>query len=321
VANPLVSPETLSASLEVLSAFSEALCYCFPVVSASSEVLPAITLFSNTSNSGLLRPWHRARTISADFRFNFLKIRSIIFRKPKPETPLSTVLLGRSASCRLHQHARLPTTRRRVAFTRSRVDLTCGCVAHTRRRLDRYLRRVLYSSDPQQCRRSFLRVGDVVRRPSPARVVHAPVVGFRSAPFLRLFYRCCCCLLFLLAYLFSLLCLCCFVFVGVLCQSFRNFLLILLISVATVVLSWFSFPVVVVSLTNSKTFQSLHAEITYRSYLATYSEGCADDESEDCSFIFLFLFIIRLCSALYCVHVVRWVASSLDFEEAFPTFM
>jgi hypothetical protein len=139
VANPLVSPETLSASLEVLSAFSEALCYCFPVVSASSEVLPAITLFSNTSNSGLLRPWHRARTISADFRFNFLKIRSIIFRKPKPETPFSTVLLGRSASCRLHQHARLPTTRRRVAFTRSRVDLTCGCVAHTRRRLDRYL--------------------------------------------------------------------------------------------------------------------------------------------------------------------------------------
>jgi hypothetical protein len=172
------------------------------------------------------------------------------------------------------------------------------------------------------------------RQPSPARVFHAPpVFGFRPPTFLRpplswfcclmfsVAFTCCCCFLFLMAYLFSLLCLCCFAFVGVLCVLFRNFLLILLISVATVVLSWFSFSVVVVSLTNSKTFQSLHAEITYRSYLATYSEGCADDESEDCSFIFLFLFVIRLCSALFCVHVVRWVASSLDFEEAFPTFM
>jgi hypothetical protein len=87
-----------------------------------------------------------------------------------------------------------------------------------------------------------------------------------------------------------------------------------------VVLSWFSFSVVVISLSNSKTFQSFHAEILYLSYVTTYGEGCADveDEDEDCSVVFLYLVLICLCSALYCVHIVRWVAS---FEEAFPTLM
>jgi hypothetical protein len=153
--------------------------------------------------------------ISEDFGFDFFKIRSIIFRKPKPETHHSTVIMGCSAFSRLHQHVRLTTTRRRVAFTRSQVDLTCGCVTHTRRSVDRFLRRVLYSSTPQQCRRSFLRVSDVVWHPSSARVIHTPVIGFRSAPFfcllqvfLRLFHRCCCCLTILMAYLLSLLCLC-----------------------------------------------------------------------------------------------------------------
>jgi hypothetical protein len=51
------------------------------------------------------------------------------------------------------------------------------------------------------------------------------------------------------------------------CFLFWNFLLILLTSVAMVVLSWFSFSVVVISLSNSKTFQSFHAEILYLSML------------------------------------------------------
>jgi hypothetical protein len=347
----LVSLETLStssavfcASSEVLSTSSAVFSASSEVFSASSEVLLAKFLFSSSSDlisAALHRLRHRTRTISEDFRFEFLKFRSLIFGKPKPETCHSTVLLGRSTSLRRHQLVHPTTTGRCVIFTRSRVDLTRGCVSHTCWCVERVLWRVLHPSDPPQCRRQFLRVSVVLRQPSPARVFHAPpVFGFRPPTFLRLFtvflrpplswfcclmfsvaFTCCCCFLFLMAYLFSLLCLCCFAFVGVLCVLFRNFLLILLISVATVVLSWFSFPVVVVSLTNSKTFQSLHAEITYRSYLATYSEGCADDESEDCSFIFFFLFVIRLCSALFSVHVVRWVASSLDFEEAFPTFM
>jgi hypothetical protein len=71
-------------------------------------------------------------------------------------------------------------------------------------------------------------------------------------------------------------------------------------------------------LSNSKTFQSFHAEITFLSYVATYGEGCAEVEDEVCSFVFLFLVLICLCSAFSCAHVVRWVAS---FEEAFPTFL
>jgi hypothetical protein len=159
---------------------------------------------------------HWTRLIPEDFRFDFFLFRSIIFRKPKPETHDSTVLMGCSASRRLHQYVRLTTTRRRVAFTCSRVDLTCGCVTHTRRRVDWFLQRVLYSSDPQQCRRSFLRVSVVVRCPSPARVIHAPVIGFWAAPFLRLLqvslrllHCCCCCLKILMAYLLYLLVLFC----------------------------------------------------------------------------------------------------------------
>jgi hypothetical protein len=130
-ASPLVSSETLSASLEVLSAFSKALCYSFPVLSAFSEVFPAISLFSNTIH----RPRHRARTIPENFRFEFLNFRFVFFRKPKPETRQCTVLMGSSASRRLQQLARPALASRRVAFTRSRgipsfgrVNFTFRCV-------------------------------------------------------------------------------------------------------------------------------------------------------------------------------------------------
>jgi hypothetical protein len=146
--------------------------------------------------------------ISEDFRFGFLKIRSLIFGKPKPETCHSTVLLGRSASFRLHQLVRPIITGRCVTFTRSRVDLTRGGVTHTRRRVERVLQRVMHPSDPQQCRRQFLRVSVVLRQPSPARVFHAPVFGFRPPAFLRLFtvflrllHRWCCCLTFSVAFI------------------------------------------------------------------------------------------------------------------------
>jgi hypothetical protein len=90
-----------------------------------------------------------------------------------------------------------------------------------------------------------------------------------------------------------------------------------------VVLSGFSFAVVVISLSNSKTCLSFHAAIKCLSFAATSGDGRAEDEDEDevCYFVFLFWFGICLCSALYCAHVVQWAASSKVFREAFPTFM
>jgi hypothetical protein len=210
-ANLLVSAETLSASLEVLSAFSEALCSSFPAISS----------FSSTSNSGsaLHRPRLRTLTISEDFWFDFFKIRSIFFRKSKPETSPSTVFRDPSASRRSSQLVHPATTSRRVALTRARVRSTRRRVSLMCRSVDRFLPRVTGSSNPLQCRRPFLRVGAGFRHPVTARVVHAPVTGsFPSGPvaFLRLFqailrllHRCCCCLPFLVAYLLSFLVLFC----------------------------------------------------------------------------------------------------------------
>jgi hypothetical protein len=104
---------------------------------------------------------------------------------------------------------------------------------------------------------------------------------------------------------------------------FWFFLLVLLLSVAMVVLSGFSFADVVISFSNSKTFQSFHAAITCLSYSATSGEGRAAFLAKDeaCSFVVLFWFGICLCNALYCAHVVRWAASPKVFGEAFPTLM
>jgi hypothetical protein len=201
----LVSLETLSTSSAVFSTSLE-------VLSASSEVLLAKFLFGNFSaliSATLHRQRHRTRLISEDFWFGFLKLRSLIFGKPKPETCQSTVLLGRSATFRLHQLVRPIITGRCVPFTRSRVDLTRGGVTHTRRRVVRVPQRVQHPSDPHQCRRQFLRVSVVLRQPSPARVFHAPVFGFRPPAFLRLFtvflrfLHCwCCCLTFSVAFIY-----------------------------------------------------------------------------------------------------------------------
>jgi hypothetical protein len=168
-ANLLVSAETLSASLEVLSAFSEAICSSFP----------AMSLFSSTSNLGsaLHRPRLRTQTISEDFRFDFFKFRSIFFRKSKPETSPSTVFKGPSASRRSSQHVHPATTSRRMALTRARVRSTRRRVILMCRSVDRFLPRVTGSSDPLHCRRPFLRVGAGYRHPVTARVVHAPVTG------------------------------------------------------------------------------------------------------------------------------------------------
>jgi hypothetical protein len=199
-----VSSETLSTSSTVFFASSE-------VLSASSEVLLAKFLFSSSTDLISATLHHqRLRTcmISEDFWFGFLKIGSLIFGKPKPETCHSTVLLGRSTSFRLHQLVRPTTTGRCVIFTRLRVDLTRGCVTRTCRRVERVLWRVLHPSDPPQCCRQFLRVSVVLRHPSPERVFHAPVFGFRPPSFLRLFtvflspLHCwCCCLTFFVAFI------------------------------------------------------------------------------------------------------------------------
>ena len=130
-------------------------------------------------------------------------------------------------------------------------------------------------------------------------------------------------------FLFCCYCIfcCCFCFLVILCVCsllvftmsyprgetlfltlFLIFLLVLLLSVAMVVLSGFSFAVVVISFFISKTFQSFHATITCFSSATTSGESHAAFLAEDeaCSFVFLFWFGICLCNALYCAHVVRW---------------
>jgi hypothetical protein len=80
------------------------------------------------------------------------------------------------------------------------------------------------------------------------------------------------------------------------------YFLVLLLSIAMVVLSWFSFAVVVISSSNNKIF---HAAIKCLSSAATFGEGhAASQVVEVCSFVFLFWFGYYLCSALFCVHVV-----------------
>jgi hypothetical protein len=120
-----------------------------------------------------------------------------------------------------------------------------------------------------------------------------------------------CFLLFVLLLLYLLLLL---LFPCIFCVFyFGSFFLSCCCSVAMVVLSGFSFAVVVISLSSSKTCLSFHAAIKCLSSAATSGEGRAEDEDEVCSFVFLFWFGICLCSALYCAHVVRWAASSKVF--------
>jgi hypothetical protein len=170
--------------------------------------------------------------ISEDSRFDFLKFRSVIFRKSKPETRHSIVLKGPIASSRCPQHVRPTTTNRRVVLTRVRVRSTRKRVLLMYRSVERRTPRVIGSSDPQQCCRPFLRVSAGRRQPVAARVVHAPATGFLlSEPaaflhlllaFLRLFHCYCCCLKFFVASLLLFLvifCFLCFCFLA----SFLNY--------------------------------------------------------------------------------------------------
>ena len=114
-----------------LPAFFEDNLIFLETLSTSFEVLPTTSLFSSTIDlvsATLHRPWHRTRIIFEDFRFDFLKIRSVIFRKTKRETLHFTMLMGPSASSRRQLHFHPATTSRRVASTRSCVDLTRGRV-------------------------------------------------------------------------------------------------------------------------------------------------------------------------------------------------
>jgi hypothetical protein len=79
---------------------------------------------------------------------------------------------------------------------------------------------------------------------------------------------------------------------------------VLLLSVPLVVLIRFFFAVMVISSSNSKIF---HAAIKCLSSAATFGEGLAAPQAQavlDCYFVFLFSFVICLCSTLFCVHVV-----------------
>jgi hypothetical protein len=164
-----------------------------------------------------------------------------------------------------------------------------------------FLRRVLLPSNPQQCFQPFLRVSCVLRQLAPERVIHAPVAGFhlpelsaflRHQVFLRLLCWCCC-LTILVAYflllLSSLLLIYVFWFFSVCCLLLCH-PLVLLLSVAMVVLSWFSFADVVIGSSNSNIF---HAAIKCLSSTATFGEGHAASQAVDvCSLIFQFLFAV-----------------------------
>ena len=134
--------EVFCVSSEVLSTSSEVLSLSRKNISPSSTTSRSVSAFFHCP-----RPW--IHNVSEDFGFDFLKIRSVIFRKLKPQIRPSTVISSPSAANR-HKLCHHPTiTRRRVAHTRPRVDLTLWRVAHT-------YRRILRSSATPLCFRSFL---------------------------------------------------------------------------------------------------------------------------------------------------------------------
>jgi hypothetical protein len=100
--------------------------------------------------------------------------------------------------------------------------------------------------------------------------------------------------------LFSVYCFSVFVF-----YFFVFSVLVLLMSVAMVVLSRFSFAVVVISSSNSKIF---HAAIKCLSSAATFGEGHAASQAVDvCSFIFLFSFsVLVLLLSVTMVVLIRY---------------
>jgi len=69
-------------------------------------------------------------------RSDFFKARSVDFYQLRPQTRPTSVLLVLSATRRSHQRHHPATTRRCVALTRLRVDLTLLRVYSTRRRVD-----------------------------------------------------------------------------------------------------------------------------------------------------------------------------------------
>jgi len=82
--------------------------------------------------------------------------------------------------------------------------------------------------------------------------------------------------------------------------------LVLLLSIAMVVLGWFSFAVVVISSANSKIF---HAVIKCLSSAATFGVGHAASQAVVvCSFVFLFSFSVLLyfCFRLVIAFVVHF---------------
>jgi hypothetical protein len=183
----------------------------------------------------------------------------------------------------------LVVMRHRMLATHLRVDLTRGRVACTRRCVKPFSRRsttihLLW----RRFSGSLAGLWPCVTPPTTPLLVFGFFYMLSSLLFISV--------LFCIFVFYVVLIFCCFLFV------FSLYFLVLLLSVATVVLSRFSFAIVVISSSNSKIF---HAAIKYLSSAITFGEGHAASQAvEVCSFVFLFWFSYCLCSALFSVHVV-----------------
>jgi hypothetical protein len=115
--------KALSASFEALATSFEVLPFNNSIIGSSSTVLSD----SASPNRSL---W-RIRLFLEIFGFGFFKLRSVNFWKPHPQTRHTTVLLDFIASIRLRSRLHPASTRRCVALTRPRVDLTHWRVVFT----------------------------------------------------------------------------------------------------------------------------------------------------------------------------------------------
>ncbi|XP_059447971.1 uncharacterized protein LOC132179285 isoform X2 [Corylus avellana] len=125
----LASFEAKPVSSEALPAFSKALSYTLVVFSSSNNCIAHSSTVNPPFIGGFQR---RIGSLFGNFRFDFFKIRSIIFRKPSPYTRPSTVFLGVAASVCHQNRPHTTSTRRSVTNTRQRVDLTRRRVQFTR---------------------------------------------------------------------------------------------------------------------------------------------------------------------------------------------
>jgi hypothetical protein len=94
-----------------------------------------------------------AKKLPHVLRFDFLKVRSIHFRKLHHLMFHTTVLRVSSASICRPPSVKSTSTRRHVPITHLRVDLTRGCVCFTHQRVAAADRRVSASSASSSCRR------------------------------------------------------------------------------------------------------------------------------------------------------------------------